>query len=121
MHGEAHGPLSALERETLAGLRDAYDMTRHTRSDSPQAGVLPDEFVDRFAIAGPPSLCIERLQELAELGIGKIIVSGASAGGDPVEARRAAALLDNEVVPGFAQPASRSRLRAAGFTKAFAS
>jgi 5,10-methylenetetrahydromethanopterin reductase len=102
MHGQPHGPLGTEERETLEGLHSAYDMTSHTRSDSRQAGVLSDEFIDRFAIAGPPSLCIERLEELQSLGIEKVIVSGATAGADPEEARRAAELMDTEVVPRFA-------------------
>jgi 5,10-methylenetetrahydromethanopterin reductase len=106
MHGAAHGPLSEDERQTLGRLHDGYDMKRHTRGDSRQAELLPDDFVDHFAIAGPPELCIERLQELAELGIEKLIVSGATAGVDRVEARRAAALVDEAVVPAFARSGS---------------
>jgi 5,10-methylenetetrahydromethanopterin reductase len=102
MHGDAQGPLSKQDSETLGRLHAGYDMKQHTRADSRQADLLPDEFVDRFAIAGPPDYCIERLHELAELGLEKVIVSGPTAGADPVEARRAAALLDEAVVPAFA-------------------
>ena len=56
----------------------------------------------RLAIAGPPDHCIARLRELEALGIDKVIVSGATGGADPAEARRAAALLDEAVVPVFA-------------------
>lgn len=106
MHGHAHGPLSAEEQQTLARLHDGYDMKAHTRTDSQQAGLLPDAFIDRFAIAGPPEHCIARLRALGELGIDKVIVSGATGGADPAEARRAAALLDREVVPAFAADAA---------------
>ena len=37
----------------------------HTRGDSRQAGTLTPDFIDRFAIAGPPDHCIARLRELA--------------------------------------------------------
>lgn len=102
MYGATAGPLSESERETLGRLHDGYDMTRHTRADSRQAALLPDDFVDRFAIAGPPEHCIARLEELRELGIDKVVVSGPTAGVDPQEARRALALLDEAVVPAFA-------------------
>ena len=108
MHGEAQGPLSDAERETLGRLHSGYDMKQHTRADSRQANLLPDEFIDRFAIAGPPEHCIERLQELAALGIEKVIVSGATAGTDPTEARLAATLLDEAVVPEFAASCAAS-------------
>lgn len=102
MHGEAQGPLDQAERETLARLHAGYDMRKHTRTDSRQADLLPDAFIDRFAIAGSPAHCIARLEEIAALGIDKVIVSGPTAGADPNEARRAAALLDEAVVPVFA-------------------
>ncbi len=102
MHGQAQGPLEAGEQETLSRLHAGYDMKQHTRADSKQADLLPDDFIDRFAIAGPPALCIERLEELAALGIEKVIVSGPTAGVDAEQARRAAILLDEAVVPHFA-------------------
>ncbi len=105
MHGKAHGPLSTDEQATLERLHDGYDMKAHTRTDSNQAALLSPEFIDRFAIAGPPAYCIERLRALEALGIDKVIISGATGGADPSEARRAAALLDAEVVPAFASGA----------------
>src|SRR5262249_61279496 len=35
-------------------LRAHYDMRVHTRADAPHAAGLPAEFIDWFAIAGPP-------------------------------------------------------------------
>lgn len=101
MHGSVAGPADAREQAVLNSLHDGYDMKAHTRADSSQAGLLDDEFVDRYAIAGPPDYCIERLLALQGLGIDKVAVSGPTAGTDAGEARRAMALLDEAVVPHF--------------------
>jgi 5,10-methylenetetrahydromethanopterin reductase len=74
-------------------------MRAHTRADSPQAGLLDDDFVDRFAIAGPPEHCIERLRELEALGMERIVISGPTAGADADAARAAMGLMDTEVLP----------------------
>jgi len=76
-------------------------MKAHTRADSPQAALLDDAFVDRYAIVGPPDYCIERLEALWDLGIDKVAISGPTAGADAGEARKAMALLDEAVVPHF--------------------
>ena len=102
MHGESSGPVSDAERSVLKSLHRGYDMTAHTRSDSQQAELLSDEFIDRFAIVGPPEECIARLEELRALGLDKIAISGPSMGSDRDEARRALKLLDDAVVPAFA-------------------
>ncbi len=98
MHGEVSGPLSADQHEVLSSLHDAYDMRKHTRGDSPQAGMLTDEFIDRFAVAGSPEHCISRLQELQDLGLEKLIISG------PISGKRdgSLTLMESEVLPALA-------------------
>jgi len=98
MHGEISGPADAETRAVLSRLHDGYDMRAHTRADSSQAALMDDAFVDRFAIAGDPGYCIERLRELRELGLDKIVISGPTAGTDPEAARAAVALLDEQVI-----------------------
>lgn len=95
MHGEVAGPLSEDQRKVLNSIHNAYDMRQHTRGDSPQAAVLTDEFIDRFAIVGSPDHCIERLQELQDLGLDKLIFSG------PVSGRRdgGRTLMESAVLP----------------------
>jgi 5,10-methylenetetrahydromethanopterin reductase len=97
MHGRASGPVSDSQREVLQSLRDVYDMRRHTQGDSPQAGQLTPEFIDQFAIAGSPEYCIERMNQIRQLGIDKIIISG------PVSGRRdgEATLFEKEVLKQF--------------------
>ena len=82
-------------------LHDGYDMKAHTRADSNQAALLTDDFIDRFAIAGPPEHCLARLEELRSLGLDKIVISGPTAGVDRNEARAAMALVDDALVRQF--------------------
>jgi len=97
MHGEVSGPLSTDQRGVLSSLHNAYDMRKHTRGDSPQAAMLTDEFIDQFAIAGSPEYCIDRLQELQDLGLDKLIISG------PVSGKRdgSRTLMESSVLPTF--------------------
>src|SRR5437870_13351008 len=58
-------PLAAAARY----LREHYDMRHHTRTGVPHTAGIGDEFVDWFAIAGPPDVARERLGRLAALGL----------------------------------------------------
>ena len=82
-------------------MRDTYEMDAHHTYDSPQSKVLTDDVVDTFAIAGPPGLCIERLRELAGLGLSRFIFVGYSFDMDPDEARAARRRIAEEIVPAF--------------------
>jgi 5,10-methylenetetrahydromethanopterin reductase len=93
MHGHVHGPATEMQKEVLEAIHAWYDMTRHTRSNSQQARAVTDHFVDDFAVIGPPSRVQERLQEIAELGIRKVVVVGVSPGSDPDEAASAGAAM----------------------------
>ncbi len=99
MHGRIHGPATAAQRDTLDRLRQSYDMTEHTRVGSAQARALDDDFVDRFAVVGPPSRVAERLHGMRELGIDKLVVIGPTAGADPEAARHAHRRFVAEVLP----------------------
>jgi 5,10-methylenetetrahydromethanopterin reductase len=100
--GRIAGPASETQRRVLGDVRRAYDMRLHTVVGSPQSGVLTPEFVDRYAIVGPPDVCIARLRETAALGIDKLMVVGPTLGADPAEARRAGEAFAREVLPAFA-------------------
>jgi 5,10-methylenetetrahydromethanopterin reductase len=86
MHGKANGPVSAKDREQLETLVSNYDMRQHTRADSRQAGTLTDDFVDRFAVVGPPERCLTRLDELSALGLDKVAISGGTRGASAEDA-----------------------------------
>jgi 5,10-methylenetetrahydromethanopterin reductase len=98
MHGDVVGPVSAQQAEVMRRLHDDYDMRQHTRADSTQAALLTDDFVDSYAIVGPPEHCIERLRTLQALGLDKFVVVGATVGADPDAARRADELFTRDVL-----------------------
>jgi 5,10-methylenetetrahydromethanopterin reductase len=83
----------------LEALRTNYDMKQHTRADSRQAGTLTDDFVDRFAVVGPPDRCIDRLKSLAALGLDKVAISGGSRGASAEDAAVNRALVAKHVLP----------------------
>ena len=99
MHGRSGGPMDPADRDVLGNLRRAYDMTHHTEVGSPQTGALTTDFVDRFGVAGPPDHCVRRLRALIELGIGKLVIIGPTAGADRDEAARSLRLMVDEVLP----------------------
>jgi 5,10-methylenetetrahydromethanopterin reductase len=98
INGRVVGPTSPSEREVFDRLRAHYDMTRHGAGQT-APGALTAEFVDRFAIVGPPDDCVTRLAELVELGLDRMIVCGPTFLVDPPEERRSRALLVEEVLP----------------------
>jgi probable F420-dependent oxidoreductase len=49
--------------------REGYDYSHHGKAGNPSTEFVPDEIVDRFCLLGPPAAHVERLQELAELGV----------------------------------------------------
>ncbi|MET8845872.1 TIGR03842 family LLM class F420-dependent oxidoreductase [Amycolatopsis sp. NPDC004625] len=49
--------------------REGYDYSHHGKAGNPSTEFVPDEIVDRFCLLGPASSHVERLQELAELGV----------------------------------------------------
>jgi alkanesulfonate monooxygenase SsuD/methylene tetrahydromethanopterin reductase-like flavin-dependent oxidoreductase (luciferase family) len=99
MHGRPSGPHDDADRGVLSGVHDAYDMTRHTRAGSPQAGAITAEFADRFAILGPPAECVDRLRGLAALGLDHFVIVGPSLGADRDEAIAASRRFADEVLP----------------------
>ena len=101
MHGSALGPTTAEEKRVMEGIHDAYDMTRHSRAGSPQAGVITSEFASEFGIFGDSRYCLERLQGLVALGLDRLVVVGSSAGAEPNEAARAEQRFVEEVLPGL--------------------
>lgn len=101
MHGATAGPVSERDRAVLRAMRDSYDMRAHTRADSRQASVLPEDFIDRFAIVGPPGRVRERLGELAALGLDKVVITGAMRGVSEEDAARAKQVMEAGVLPAF--------------------
>ena len=96
MHGKTYGPVTQAEKEVLASLHKEYNMRDRNVSVVP-----PAEFVDQFAIVGPPETCIRRIQEIIDLGIDRIVVLGPTVDANENEQKRCAELLVREVLPAF--------------------
>lgn len=98
MHGKTVGPLSDAMAETLHKVRAAYDMRKHTESGSAQAAALTPEFIDSYAIVGPPDHCIERFSAIAATGVSKVGMSGNLRGASTDAGFLAKALMEDEVL-----------------------
>ena len=80
-------------------LREHYDMREHTRSGVAHTAGIGDEFVDWFAIAGPPDVALARFRALAALGLDFCYVVAGS-GNIPRELAAASLRgLADEIVP----------------------
>ena len=49
--------------------REGYDYSHHGKAGNPSTHFVPDGIVDRFCLVGPESAHVDRLQELAEIGV----------------------------------------------------
>jgi hypothetical protein len=62
------GPVPAALTDYIAG-REGYDYSHHGRAGNPSTDFVPDGIVDRFCLTGPPGAHLDRLRELAGLGV----------------------------------------------------
>jgi 5,10-methylenetetrahydromethanopterin reductase len=91
--------LSDVTREGIAKLAAGYDESRHGQGAAPHARALADEFIDRFAVVGPAARVVEQLQEIASLGIERLIVVAGSLDADPEAVAAANAAFADQVLP----------------------
>jgi 5,10-methylenetetrahydromethanopterin reductase len=89
-------PTTDQQQETIKRVARAYDMKAHGLTGA-QTDELDPEFVDQFAVVGSPARCIERIEEIAELGLSKLMLSNAPSTEGP--AAESHALLASEVLP----------------------
>lgn len=100
MHRTPIGPIDAEDVPVFQALHDGYDMNKHSVTTSNQTGLLPDWFMDKHAIIGPPSVAVDRLIEIFELGIERIVVLfNASHHGAEDEIRAVYERFSKEVIP----------------------
>jgi len=108
MPGSTGAGLSPQDRAVVAEVGRRYDSHHHLDNRAGHVSVLPAEFVDRFAVVGPPETCALRLRDLADLGIRRMIVTGATIGADPDAARTAHLSFTRDVVPALHQLKTRT-------------
>lgn len=99
MPGSTGAGLAEADRGVVAEVGRSYDSNQHLRNDATHTAPLTGEFVDRFAITGPPDRVLERLHELAALGVDRFVVTGPGFGADRDDARTANELLIREILP----------------------
>jgi 5,10-methylenetetrahydromethanopterin reductase len=69
MPGSTGAGLEGRDREIVAEVGRRYDSDLHLVNAAPHTDVLDDDFIDRFAVTGPPDACVERMLELGRLGV----------------------------------------------------
>ncbi|MGH8986056.1 MAG: LLM class flavin-dependent oxidoreductase [Acidimicrobiia bacterium] len=99
MPGSTGAGLHDSDRAVVAEVGRRYDSNVHLSNTAAHSQVLAPEFVDRFAVVGSPPRCVERLTELAGLGIERFVVTGATLGADRDDARAAAQRFTTDVMP----------------------
>ena len=99
MPGSTGAGLGAADRQVVAEVGRTYDSNQHLSNAAAHTAALKPEFVDRFAVVGPPDACADRLRGLAELGIERFVITGASFRSDRAHARTAEELLTRELLP----------------------
>jgi len=102
MPGSTGAGLTGDDKDIVAEVGRSYDSNQHLRNDATHTAALTGEFIDRFAVTGTPDRVVERLEELAALGIDRFVVTGPGFGADRDDARIATHLLTTEVLPALA-------------------
>jgi 5,10-methylenetetrahydromethanopterin reductase len=77
------GGISERARHDIAQLSAHYEKEHHGEATAGFAQQLDDEFVDRFAVAGPPETVRRRLSEIVACGIERLIIVPGSLDSDP--------------------------------------
>jgi 5,10-methylenetetrahydromethanopterin reductase len=109
MPGSTGAGLAAADREVVAEVGRTYNSDEHLSNAAAHTAALNlnPQFVDRFAIVGPPDVCAERLRGLAEMGIERFVVTGASFRSDREHARTSEQLLTGELLPALREEGTR--------------
>ena len=60
------------DRQTVEKIRQAYDPREHLRLDAAYAAQVTDSLIEKFALAGRPEDCLERLRAIAKTGVNEL-------------------------------------------------
>ncbi len=108
MPGSSGAGLDVASQEVVAEVGRRYDSNVHLRNSAPHTEALHPQFVDRFAIVGPPGICADRIMALHELGVERFVMTGASFGADRDDARVSHQLIARELLPELRERDSES-------------
>ena len=99
MPGSTGAGLAEADRAVVAEVGRTYDSNEHLSNAAAHTAALKPEFVDRFAVVGPPDACSIRLRDLAGLGLERFVITGASFRSDAEHRRTSEQLLTGELLP----------------------
>lgn len=98
--GMAGAPTEGLKDQAVfESIGANYDMANHARIGAAHTGYLNDDFIDRFAVAGPSDYCIDRLGELIDLGLDRLALITFSGDADLGQVAESNDRLTTEVLP----------------------
>ncbi|KQU52325.1 hypothetical protein ASG84_25055 [Rhodococcus sp. Leaf278] len=69
MNKSISGPVSESQRANLERVKATYDMTKHGDSSGSHSQVLDADYIDKFALVGDPDHCVQRIEQLVDIGI----------------------------------------------------
>ena len=108
MNHKVLGPATEAQAATLLKIAAVYDMNKHTpvkpgaaaeqQATTAQAQVVDDAFVDQFGVVGTVDTCVDRLNELAAMGVDRMSLWVPFVRNN-ADAERSYDLLINEVLP----------------------
>ena len=76
-----------------------YEMGKHACAAVSHMKDIPDDFLRRFAVIGPPIVCFDRLGELIAVGPECIVFIIGSHDSDPLQTSASVARITREVLP----------------------
>jgi 5,10-methylenetetrahydromethanopterin reductase len=104
MPGSTGAGLEGGDRAIVAEVGRRYDSHHHLNNAADHTAPLDADFIDRFGVVGPPERCIERVLDLAALGLERFVLIGPTFGADRDDTRNAHELLATEVLPVLKEP-----------------
>jgi 5,10-methylenetetrahydromethanopterin reductase len=106
--GRVVGRVTDAQRRVYEAIGATYDMNRHGGLGD-QVDALTDDFIDTYAIVGPPSHCAERVLELAELGIDAVMLAPPQGDASDDDIRDGYRMLVDQVFPAVRTGAGSTR------------
>jgi len=107
MHPDTATRVDARDRQVFSALGKGYERPRHGHNDAAHAQALPLDFIERFAVVGPPEQCRERLAALIAEGIDRLFVIGPRPQSVGAAAAVARERFAREVMPSLRAPHDR--------------
>jgi 5,10-methylenetetrahydromethanopterin reductase len=99
MPGSTGAGLAEADRDVVAEVGRTYNSNEHLSNTAAHTAALNAQFVDRFAVVGPPDVCAARIRGLADLGLDRFVITGASFRADGEDRRTSEQLITGELLP----------------------